>query len=208
MPREDSQEPANIPVAPVAPAAPAVPAVLDEELIARVSRDDDAIAFEMLVNRYQKSAIGLAQRFTRRQTEAEDLAQEAFLQVYIHAHQYNPGAVPFKTWFFAILGNLCRNAVRRSKSLALTELSEDALAIDDPEDELARKERRAALAEAIAKLPLNQRLALILRYGAGFSYAETAAALGLSVKAVGSLLARARQTLRQELTGVEKKTFD
>jgi RNA polymerase sigma-70 factor (ECF subfamily) len=143
-----------------------------------------------------------------RQTEAEDLAQEAFLQVYTHAHQYNPEAAPFKAWFFAILGNLCRNAVRRSNSLSYTELSEDAFAIDDPEGELAHKERRAALAAAIAKLPPNQRLALILRYEEGFSYAETAAALGCSVNAVKSLLARARQTLRRELTGGEKKSFD
>ena len=194
MPRTDSQEYADI------------PAVTDEELIARVSRGD-AIAFEILVNRYRKSALRLAQRFTGRQTEAEDLAQEAFLQIHTHAHQYNPEAAPFKTWFFAILGNLCRNAVRRSKSLSFTELSEDAFAIDDPEGELAHEERRSALAAAIAKLPPNQRLALILRYEEGFSYTEMAAALGLSVKAVGSLLVRAKWTLRRELTWFEK-TFD
>ncbi len=195
MPREDSQEYANI------------PAVTDEELIARVSLGD-TIAFEPLVNRYRKSALRLAQRFTKRQTEAEDLAQEAFLHVYTHAHQYNPEAAPFKTWFFAILGNLCRNAGRRSKSLSFTELSEDAFATDDPEGELARKERRVALAAAIARLPLNQRLALILRYDDGFSYAETAAALGLSVNAAKSLLARAKQNLRREMTEGEKKSFD
>lgn len=196
MSQTDSQEYADI------------PAVTDEELIARVSRGD-AIAFEILVNRYRKSALRLAQRFTGRQTEAEDLAQEAFLQVYSHAHQYNAEVAPFKAWFFAILGNLCRNAVRRSNSLSYTELSEDAFAIDDPEGELAHKERRAALAAAIAKLPLNQRLALILRYyGDGFSYAETAAALGLSVNAVKSLLARAKQNLRRETAGGKKKSFN
>jgi len=183
------------------------PAVTDEELIARVGRGD-AIAFETLVNRYQKSALRLAQQFTGRQTEAEDLAQEGFLQFLLHAHQYNPEAASFKTWFFAILRNLCRNAVRRNRSLSSVELLEDALAIDDPEGELLCKERRASLAAAIAKLPPNQRLALILRYEEGVSYAETAASLGLSVKAVGSLLVRARRTLRRELTGLEKKSFD
>ncbi len=195
MSQTDSQEYANI------------PAVTDEELIKRVSRGD-AIAFETLVNRYRKSALRLAQRFTGRQTEAEDLAQEAFLQVYTHAHQYNPEAALFKTWFFAILGNLCRSAVRRNNSHPFAELPEDTPAIDDPEGELARKELRAALAATIARLPLNQRLVFILRYEEGFSYAETAAALGCSVNAVKSLLARAKQNLRREMIGVEKKSFD
>jgi RNA polymerase sigma-70 factor (ECF subfamily) len=195
MSQTDSQEPAYI------------PAVMDEELIARMSRGD-AIAYETLFSRYRESALRLAQRFTGRQTDAEDLAQEAFLKVYIHAHQHDPEAAPFKTWFFAILGNLCRNAVRRSKSLSFTELSEDAFAIDDPEGELAHKERQAALAAAFDRLLPNQRLALILRYVDGFSYAETAAALGLSISAVKSLLARAKQNLGRELTRVEKKSFD
>ena len=179
----------------------------DEELIARVNRGDTT-AFETLVNRYRKSVLRLAWRFTGRQTEAEDLVQEAFLQVHLHAHQYNPEVATFKTWFFTILSNLCRNAIRGNKSLSGAELPEDAPAIDDPESELAHKERRSAMAAAIAKLTPNQRLALILYYEEGFSYTETAAALGVSVKAVESLLARARRNLRRELAGCEKKPFD
>ena len=182
----------------------AAPAVTDEELIADMIRDGEA-AFETLVNRYQKSALRLARRFSGRQAEAEDLVQEAFLQVYQHAHRYNTEVASFKTWFFAILSNLCRNAVTRDKALTFIELPKAAPAIDDPEGDLAREEQRAALAAAIAKLPPNQRLALILRYEEDFSYAETAAALGRSVKAVESLLARAKRTLRRELTRFEKK---
>ena len=82
------------------------------------------------------------------------------------------------------------------------------LAIGDPEGELAHEERRAALAMAIAKLPPNQRLALILRYEEEFSYADIAAALGVSVSAVRSLLVRAKHTLRRELAEFEKKSSD
>jgi RNA polymerase sigma-70 factor (ECF subfamily) len=110
--------------------------------------------------------------------------------------------------FFAILSNLCRNAVERDKSLSFIELPEDAPAIGDPEGDLAHEEERAALAAAVAKLPPNQRLALILRYEEGFSYAEMAAALGVSIKAIGSLLARAKRTLRRELAEFEKKSSD
>jgi RNA polymerase sigma factor (sigma-70 family) len=100
--------------------------------------------------------------------------------------------------------NLCRNAIKRNRSLSFAELPEDATAIDDPESDLAYEEERAALAAAIARLPSNQRLALILRHYEGFSYSEAAAALGLSVHAFRSLLARTRRALRRELTEFEK----
>jgi RNA polymerase sigma-70 factor (ECF subfamily) len=206
MPRTDSQEPANgmgVLDKPKTESEASAPAVTDEELIARVSRGDP-IAFETLFNRYRKSALRLARRFPGLQNEVEDLAEEAFLRVYHRAHQYNPEAAPFKTWFFRILKNLCRNAVRRNKPLSFTGLSEDAPINDDPEHELAHEELRTTLDATIVKLPPNQRLAFILCYEERFSYVETAAALGCSVKAIESLLARAKQTLRRELAGFKK----
>ena len=184
-----------------------VSTVTDEELIARVNRGD-TMAFELLVNRYRKSALRLALRFMGRWTEAEDLAQETFLQVHSHARQYDPEAAPFRTWFFAILSNLCRNALRKNKSFSFIELSEDAPAIDDPEDGLAHEEQRSALAAALTNLPPNQQLALTLRHYEDFTYAETAEALGVSVKAVESLLVRAKRTLRRELAEFGKKSLD
>ncbi|MBO0720855.1 MAG: sigma-70 family RNA polymerase sigma factor [Blastocatellia bacterium] len=180
-------------------------AVTDEELIMRM-RDGDETAFETLIDRYQKPALRLALRFTRRETNAEDLVQDSFLQVHCHTHQYDPGVAPFRTWFFTILSNLCRNAVRRNKSLSFIELFENAPAIGDPESELVNHERRAALATAVAKLPPNQRLALALRYEQGFRYAEMATAFGVSISAVRVLLWRAKRTLRRELTTLEKNS--
>jgi RNA polymerase sigma-70 factor, ECF subfamily len=181
--------------------------VTDEGLILRVSHGD-AKAFEKLVDLYQKPALRVAQRCMGQQAEAEDLVQEAFLQVHRHAHRYNPNAASFKTWFFSILINLCRNAIKRNRSLSFAELSEAATAVADPESDLAYEEERVALAAAIARLPPNQRLALILRYYEGLSYSEAAAALNLSVHAFRSLLARTRRALRRELTEVEKKSSD
>jgi RNA polymerase sigma-70 factor, ECF subfamily len=181
--------------------------VTDEGLILRVS-NGDARAFETLVDLHQKSAVRVAQRCIGQQAEAEDIVQEAFLQVLRRAHQYNPEAASFKTWFFSILINLCHNAIKRNRFLSFVELPEDATSFDDPESDLAQEEERAALAAAVARLPPNQRLALTLRHCEGFSYAEAAAALGLSVPAFRSLLARTRRTLRRELSGGEKKTSD
>lgn len=182
----------------------------DEELLLRVCHDD-VEAFEEIVRRYQKSALGVAGRFLGQQAEAEDLAQEAFLQVYRRARQYRPAVAPFKTWFFAILINLCRNARQRNKFLSAVELppeSLDAPAFSDPAGDLEEKERRLAVTRAIRNLPPNQRLALILCHYEEFSYAETAEALNLSVKAVESLLARARRSLRRELAALRKNLRD
>jgi RNA polymerase sigma-70 factor (ECF subfamily) len=174
--------------------------VTDEGLILRVSHGD-AEAFETLVDLYQKPALRVAQRCIGQQAKAGDLVQEAFLQVHRRAHQYNPEIASFKTWFFSILMNLYRNAIKRNRSLSTTDLPGDAIAIGDPENELAHEEERAALASAVARLPHNYRLALILRHYVGFSYAEAAAALSLSVQAFRSLLARTRRALRREWQG-------
>ncbi len=181
--------------------------VTDKGLILRVSHGD-ARAFETLVDLYQKQALRMAQRCIGQHAEAEDLVQEAFLQVHRRAYLYNPEIASFKTWFFSILTNLCRNAVRRNRNRTFIELLKDARAIDDLEGELAHEERRTVIAAAMAKLPPNQRLALTLCYEEECSYAETAAELGLSVKAVGSLLVRAKRRLRGELTGLRKNTFN
>ncbi len=96
------------------------PLATDEQLITQVSRGDLG-AFETLVERYQKSALRAACRFLGDEHEAEDLAQEAFLQVYRHAHRYQPVA-SFKTWFYTILTNLCRNARKKKQPLYYAEL--------------------------------------------------------------------------------------
>jgi RNA polymerase sigma-70 factor (ECF subfamily) len=183
-----------------------VTAPSDEELIAR-ARDGDATAFESLVNRYRKPAMRVALRFTGRETEAEELTQDAFLQLHCQAHKYDPAIAPFSAWFFTILCNLCRNAVRRGKSRSFIDLPASASVINDPENDFARKERRSALIAALARLTPKQRAVLILRHGEDFSCAKTAEALGLSVKAVGALSVRARRSLLRELTEFGKKSF-
>ena len=176
------------------------PLLTDEHLILRVSQGDLA-AFELLVRRHQTSALRMAQRFLNDPHEAEDLAQEAFLQIYRQAHRYNPAAASFKTWFFTILANLCRNAIKRRRLIYYDEPPVELLDTADPDRAFELSEQRRALARAIANLPPNQRLAFILCHYEEFSYAEAARSLDLSVKAVESLLVRAKRSLREQLSG-------
>ncbi|MEP7337605.1 MAG: sigma-70 family RNA polymerase sigma factor [Acidobacteriota bacterium] len=177
----------------------------DEHLILRVSEGDFA-AFECLVRRHQLSALRTARRFLGDAHEAEDLAQEAFLQIFRQAHRYNPDTASFKTWFFTILANLCRNALKKRRLVYYDDLPENILDLNDPDANLELSERRRALARAIASLPPNQRLAFILCHYEEFSYAEAARSLDLSVKAVESLLVRAKRNLREQLADLRKKS--
>lgn len=180
-------------------------AATDEELIAKVGQGDIR-AFEMLVSRYQKQALRAAQRFTGDAHEAEDLAQEAFLKVFRQADQYKPQTALFKTWFFTILLNLCRNAAKKKRPDYFGSAPKEVLDFNDPARQFDRQEQQRSLTRAILNLPENQRLAFILCHYENFSYAESAKAMNLSVKAVESLLVRAKRSLRQELEPLRKKT--
>src|SRR5258708_2747136 len=83
----------------------------DAELMLRVKRGD-MVAFEELVDKYKQPVIHLAYRSLKDSTEAEDLAQNVFVQVFKSAHRYQVSA-KFSTWLFTIARNLCLNEVRR-----------------------------------------------------------------------------------------------
>jgi RNA polymerase sigma-70 factor (ECF subfamily) len=83
----------------------------DAALMLRV-REGDRDAFALLVDRYKQPVMNLVARTLRDLTEAEDVAQHVFLQVYKSAHRYEVTA-KFSTWIFTIARNLCLNEIRR-----------------------------------------------------------------------------------------------
>lgn len=177
----------------------------DEELIVLVSRGDNS-AFELLVKRYQEQALRTAFRFVGDRHEAEDLAQEAFVRIYQRAGCYKPIA-SFKTWFYQVLGNLCRDWIKRKKPVSFDEY-DHPVADDDPDLRFERKQRQDAVLLAITTLPTNQRLALVMCHYEGLSYDEAARSLSLSRKSIESLLVRAKRSLRRELAHLVKESHD
>ncbi len=170
----------------------------DEQLLTLIKRGD-IDAFEALAGRYQKSALRAARRFVGDEHEAEDMAQEAFLQVYRNAHQFRSDA-RFKTWFFRILTNLCLNHLKKKRPDYFDDPPFEIPAGDDPARAFELREQRRAIFRAVLKLPPRQRMAFILCCFEELSYADAAHCLNLSVKAVESLMVRARRTLRGELS--------
>ncbi len=182
----------------------------DAELMLRVKRGDMA-AFTELVEKYKQPVINLIYRTIRDATEAEDLAQNVFVQVHKSAHRYKVSA-KFSTWLFTIARNLSLNEIRRrsrhpADSLDETFHDDESHPIRQVEDvkyfsapeNLLQSELQEKLDSALAQLPENQRTAILLCQQDELSYDEIAEVLGCSLSATKSLIHRGRETLKQQL---------
>lgn len=176
----------------------------------RVKQGDGA-AFTELVEKYKQPIMNLVYRTIHDPTEAEDLAQNVFVQVFRSAPRYKNTA-KFSTWLFTIARNLCLNEIRRRSRHPAESLDvphpeqedqplhqfEDKKTFSPPESllhgELARK-----IEEAMTDLPENQRSAILLCRQEDLSYEEIADILGCSVSATKSLIHRGREALKEKL---------
>jgi len=182
-------------------------------------RDGDAGAFEELVGLWQDRLVTLFRHHTGDHSTAEDLAQEVFLRVYRARAGYQPTA-KFSTWIHTIANNVAsdlrQRAYRRlergvpmnvSASQSGIGLEQIAVAASGqrPARQADRGELQDIVQRAIAGLGDNQRMAVLLAKFEDCSYDEIAAAMGLSVAAVKSLLHRAREQLRAALEPYERE---
>lgn len=170
----------------------------DDELLVKAGSGDGR-AYGALVDRHLRRMLALARRMTGNATEAEDVAQEAFLRVWQKASAWRRGDAQFSTWLYRVVVNLCLDR-RRRKSFAPIEAAGDP---PDPapgaELRLVEDERSRIVAEELRALPDRQRAALVLSYYEELSNVDAAEVLGISVSALESLLVRARRALRERL---------
>jgi RNA polymerase sigma-70 factor (ECF subfamily) len=194
----------------------------DAALMLRV-KNGDVVAFEELVEKYKQPVINVICRTLHDFTEAEDLAQNVFVQVYKSASRYEANA-KFTTWLFTIARNLCLNEIRRrsrhpADSLdAQSEYTEDAPARQyedvktfSPHEKVLHGELEQKIQQAVSELPENQRTAVLLCRQEDVSYEDIAKILGTTVSATKSLIHRGRETLKLKLrpylqTGAWKKS--
>lgn len=180
----------------------------DNELMKRVAKGDDE-AFKLLFERHNRLAWSVIYRQLGNVAASEDLVQEAFLRVYRAAPKYEPSA-KFSTWLYTVVTNLClnykRDRARDRLRLVGSEEDEQGNALEqlaavepDEHEQDDRQKRTQAVKDAIAGLPENQRMALILSRYEEKSYEEVAEILGVTVAAVKSLTSRARTTLKEKL---------
>ena len=177
----------------------------DDALVEAAGRGDRD-AFRTLVERWGPRVGAFLQRTLASRRDAEDLTQETFLRVYRAAPRYRAEG-HFPAWLFRIAGNLARQELRRRRlvSLLLGEPAERPEEVFDsmpapqsfhPESPLRADAIRRAVAAAMSRLPVRQRLAVLLRYYEEMPTTEIARALGTSPHAAESLLARGTRALR------------
>jgi RNA polymerase sigma-70 factor, ECF subfamily len=183
--------------------APGVLAAEDSEMaLVHAAKMGDMAAFEQLLRRNQAMVFRVAQHITGSREDAEDVVQEAFLKVFQNLERFEERS-RFSTWVTRITVNTALMRLRRRRGHETVPLHEDdaddpsALSQEvadwrpDPEQIYDRRELHAILARALAGLPQHYSTVFLLRDVEGFSTAETAEALGLSITAVKARLLRA-----------------
>ncbi len=199
----------------VAPTDRASGGVQEEPFIERLKMGDSA-AFDSLVDRYSNTIFALLFRLTGDREEASDLTQDTFLRAFRSIKKFR-GDSELKTWLVRIAINESRNRFRwwkrrrRDSTLSLDAAYGDSeITIADtiadqgasPEDTALSRERELVIKTAIDGMSKPFREAIILCDIEGFSYEETADALGISVGTVKSRLSRGRETLRRQLRDI------
>ena len=177
-------------------------------LIQRCAAGDE-LAFAELVGDHQRMVMQLAVNLLGDRDEALDLSQEVFLRVFRTIGRFR-GQSSLKTWIYRIAVNQARNRHRfwrrrrRSDQVSLdahVETHGEFLSGSGsrPDKVFAQRELAVRLEHALARLPFDQRTAIVLREVDGLSYEEIGFSLGVAVGTVKSRLTRARQALRSEL---------
>jgi RNA polymerase sigma-70 factor (ECF subfamily) len=179
----------------------------DAELVARWHAGDLG-AFEALVRRYQDRVYRLLYRMLGTAADAEDAAQETFLNLHRHGHRFR-GEARFSTFVYRVAAN---TALNRRRTLGRTRARIERLAEhqatghdlpdrpEGPEQATLGRELREQVHEALATLPEKLRLPLVLFDIEGLPYAEVSDVLGIAEGTVKSRIHRARNALRERLT--------
>lgn len=168
----------------------------DEARLIAAARRGDSRAFAALVDAHQQAVRGFLRRFSGHWADADDIAQEAFVIAWRKLSQFE-GRSSFRSWVSGIGFRIARDAKRSHVRASMRDRA--WLSEQDAESGDAPAEDRMALADAMAALPDDQRAAVALCLGEGFSHAEAASILKLPLGTVKSHVTRGRERLLRAL---------
>lgn len=191
--------------------------VSEKELITRIVAGDE-LAFRILIDTYKEMVIRTCSNFLHHHYDAEDIAQETFIQIYCSIANFNNNS-SLTTWIYKIAINNCIDYQRRQKrkkrinnfvSLFGINNSIDTILLSDsnsPESIIVNSENYSFIINAIKKLPENQRIAITLAKLEELSYKEIADIMATTIPAVEALVRRAKKNLKQFLFKEQDKLF-
>jgi RNA polymerase sigma-70 factor, ECF subfamily len=171
----------------------------DQELLALVQEGSQP-AFDELVQRHTERFYRLAYRYVQNRETAEDLVQDAFVRLWENPASWRPDRnSKFTTWFYRIVVNLSLDWQKKKRPLPL---DEEMPLIDEREtadEAMIKVQEQRLLEKEIAALPERQRTALNLCFDEGLSNQEAAETMGVNLKALQSLIMRAKTTLKERM---------
>jgi RNA polymerase sigma-70 factor, ECF subfamily len=175
-------------------------------------------AFEKLVETHRKKVINTCYRFLNNREDAEEVAQEVFIEIYKSIANFREEAA-LSTWIYRISVTRSLNFLKKMKrkkrfflfngnpcyEIELEQIPTQSGV--SPEEDMEEKERRAILQHAVDSLPENQKTALILSKYDGFDRREIADIMGITTSAVDSLVHRAKSNLREKIRKYYKNHY-
>lgn len=182
---------------------------MDESILVEQLKNGDESAFKTIVTTWQDMVFNTALGILQNAEDAEDTAQEVFVQVYESIHTFK-GDSKFSTWLYRITTSKALDHIRRSKRKKRFAIIQrlfgdnNDVTIHPPDFHhpgllLDKKENASMLFKAIEKLPANQKIAFVLNKVEGLSYQEISDIMETTVSSVESLLHRAKTNLRKLL---------
>lgn len=176
--------------------APVAWRLLDDTLLMAEVARGGVEAFETLVDRHSPALYRVARRMLADAHEAEDVVQDCFARLWQNAPRWRPSGAGLVGWLHRVTMNLCFDRKRRTALVVTPDVPDRADDAPLADRLIEMDEAQRAVAGALADLPERYRAALVLCYYEGFTNALAAEILELNIKAMESLLFRARRQLR------------
>ena len=180
----------------------------DKSLMLSIQKGDHQ-AFSILVRRHTQKFFNLAFRSLHNEADAQDIVQACFLKLWQRPDMYNPNKnAQFTTWFYRVVLNACEDLRRKNKTRAYQDIDEMAEIYGEKasqESDMMIDEDNVLLEKAISDLPDRQKDALNLVVYQEMKQKEAAETMGVGVKALESLLSRAKKTIKDRLTKEKKE---
>ncbi len=160
--------------------------------------EGDQAAYGLLVTRYSSKSYSIACRILLYSNDkSEEVVQDAFIRLWLKPHLFDSRKAKFSTWFYRVVMNRALDEKRKKTYLPLID---DGVNISDDRpsafDQVASDQKSFKITKAIGSLSEKQQQALTLCYYEGFKNGEAALIMDMNIKAVESLLLRARRALK------------
>ena len=178
----------------------------DEELVAQASAGDTD-SFNQLILRWERPIYALAYRVIGREEDARDVCQETFLRAFRALPGFR-GQSKFSSWLYRIALNLCRDWMRKQRrtpvvqapeGVDIADMASERGPVESIEELVARRQLGAVVAEAMKRLPEEQRTAIVLKEYHGMTFQEIAELQGCPLSTVKTRLYQGLTVLRRHL---------